>query len=103
MEEECVIFLSDTFEAHSQKLIIGLENTLCIGITLNMFYPLYLSHHLHDTVVNHDRVVLPTLECHEITYVDVTAESDSLITDRVFESQYHTDRDNHHGQSYRNT
>ena len=103
MQEERVIFLSDTFEVHPKKLIISFENALSVGKALNMTDPLNLSHHFHKTVIDNDRVVLSPLERHEITYVDMTAKSNGFIADGMFEPQYHTYRDNHHCQSYRYT
>ena len=62
-----------------------------------------MTHHLHQTVVNHNGIRIRVVVLQQVAHLDMSSKASHLIADGVFETQYDAHRDNHHSQSNGNT
>ena len=97
MDEGRVIFRADALEDDSEKVGIGFQNALSEREALHMLYSVDLFQHIHHRVTHLNGVGFLCLHAHEVSHLDVAAESDDLITDGLFESKDNTHGNQHHG------
>ena len=103
MYESRVEIASHTFQHYTKEVVIGLQDTLCVGITLHVAHTLRLHQGTFQTVVHHNGVILRTLKGIEISHRDMAAKAYDLITDSMFETKNNTNRHYHNGKTDCNT
>ena len=88
-----------SLECHAQEVAVGLEDSFLHGKALNVSHIGNMFQDVDHGVVDDDGVLFHLLQGEEVGHLYMASEADDLVADGVFESQHHTDGDNHDGKS----